>query len=301
MLITAVLSLTLALSIHAGNKTKSSRIDCATGSLASAISKLDRSTSNVIEFTGDCVEDIVVEGHRDLKLIGTNAASITATVYDIDDQFGSTVALSVSRSNITVESVTLNGGAFAAKCDNRSVCVFRDVAMLRGFEALAVQSQSAVDIYGSLAITGNGVGFTGIGIYGASAVNIRPHWLEGYDPDELGYTLSGYYWGVLVQDGSFFRSDNLVVTGNADIGVKVQRGATAKLLSGSALPGIHGNGGWGVNIMNNSAAQVITPISGNGGADLAIGALSSVQARIDSSTIVDCYDDTARSNACPAE
>ena len=297
-LITVILSLIPTQSILAGDKTKSATLDCARGSLASEIDKLDRSVANVLEFTGDCVEDIVIEGHRNLTLRGVNGASVTATVFDPADENGSTTALMISRSDVTVESVTINGGRQGVQCDNRSVCILRDVDILRGFGGLAAQSQSAVDVYGSSEISGTGSGFAGIGVYGASAVNIRPHWVDGYVEGEPGYRVSGFLVGVVAQDGSFFRSDNLEVTGNAWKGMWIRRGTTAKIYSDDSLPGVQSNGWRGVEVTLNSTAHLITPISGHA-EDFALGELSSAQvqdALIDGAIL--CYDDTARSNVC---
>lgn len=54
---------------------------------------------------------------------------------------------------------------------------------------------------------------TGIGVYGASNINMGPNWLSGFDPAEPGPSISGHgFAGASVQDGSFFRSDNVSFT-----------------------------------------------------------------------------------------
>lgn len=283
----------------AATKEKTSVVDCSRTSLAAEINKLDKTSFNVLEFSGDCIEDITVQGHKNLTLRGVGVASITATAFDPNDAFASTTALSVSRSEITIESATINGGYLGVECTDRSVCVLRDVNILRGFEALAVQSQSAADVYGNISIVGAG-GFAGIGVYGASAVNIKPNWANGYDPTEAGPTVSGFGNGVVVQDGSFFRSDNAEISGNSGRGMLVRRGAIVKVFGDSTLPGVTNNGWRGIEVTDNSAAQIVTPISGNGGEAFVLGVLSSARvAAIEIEGDIVCTDDTSRSDACP--
>ena len=311
LLSVATTSLFLTFSTYAAEKTKSTSIACPGSSLADEIAKLDRTVSNTVQFSGNCVEDIIIEGHRDLTLIGLDGASITATAfvpnqYDAENNLivnGETLStdpLFISRSKVTIESITINGGKSAALCDNRSDCVFRDVAMLGGHNGLAVQSQSSADVIGSTSIA-DSVNI-GIGVFGNSSVNIRPAWANGYVADEAGYTISGHgFAGVLVQDGSFFRSDNADISENT-FGVYVRRGAIAKLLSDPELAGINDNA-IDARIQDNSTAQDSTPIRKS----LQIGALTSAQ--VDTSLIaggVQCRDDTARATSfqgamvCPA-
>lgn len=303
LLILSLTSLALSTSVNAAEKSKSTTLTCPGDSLAAAISKLDRTISNTLEFSGDCIEDIRIEGHRELTLIGLDGATITATAY-VENEYDeggyitfngepfSTDPLSISRSKVIVESVTINGGKSAALCDNRSDCVFRNVTMVGGHNGLAAQSQSSVDVIGSSSIT-DSVNI-GIGVYGNSSVNIRPTWADGYVEDEAGYTVSGHgFTGALVQDGSFFRSDNATFTGNF-FGVYVRRGAIAKLIADpSSLAGINENI-IDARIQDNSTAQVSTPI----GTTLQLGALSSAQVNTDLIPGgVTCRDDTARATS----
>lgn len=288
------LSLTPAISIYAGDKIKTASLDCTSISLGAEIAKLDRSVANVLEFTGNCNEDIVVVGHRDLTLRGLDGASITATNE-------AAVALFISRSTITVESTTLYGGSGSASCTDRSDCVFIDVSMFGGDGVLGVQSQSSADLIGSGTISGGSS--IGVGVYGASNVNIRPTWAAGYDSEEAGYAISDNGWtGAVVQDGSFFRSDNTSYTNNGTNGLLIRRGATAKVFSGYSLPGITGNQ-VGIDIYSNSTAEINVPINGND-YGLAIGALSSVKANkapiADNGTNIECYEQPAVLNGgCP--
>ena len=133
---------------------------------------------------------------------------------------------------------------------------------------------------------------------------MRPHWNAGYEPAEAGYEISGHgSTGVLVQDGSFFRSDNTSILENGT-GVIVRRGAVAKLYGGYDLPGISNNG-LGVHIYSNSTADIDTSIRDNDGYGLGVGALTSVRVQTGEGQFsgngqdIDCYDDTARGNVCP--
>ena len=114
-------------------------VKCDKKSLATTIEKLNKSESNTINITGDCNEDIVISGHKDLTLIGHDGASITATLFD-DTPGGaenSTQALNVETSNVKFQNLTINGGGSAVGCI-RSVCEFRDVTIPRGWETASL-------------------------------------------------------------------------------------------------------------------------------------------------------------------
>jgi len=240
-------------------------VDCSKKSLTTEIGKLNTVATNTVRISGNCVEDIVIDGHLNLTLIGNGAASITATD-------PGTTALAINNSHVTVQDLTLNGGASAAGCDNRSTCIFRDVTVQGGSNGLTAQGQSAIDIIGSSSIVGS-TG-TGVGVYGASSVNMRPTWANGFDGAEPGPVVSGHGVGIWIQDGSFLRTDNVTIADN-DVGIEARRNATIKVFANSSDAAISGNSSWGIRVTQSSVGQIIEDFTDNGTA-LIVGALSYV-------------------------
>jgi len=298
----------LTISAHAADKTKSTTIDCSKDSLEAELNKLDRSIPNAVEVTGECTGLVTIEGHRDLTLVGIAPASISG-VYVPEDSAGSTTALDIFDSRVTLQDITINGGNYGLFCSDKSTCILRDVTVQGGHVGVGVQSQSAVDILGSSQII-NSENW-GVGVFGASSVNMRPNWDSGFDPFEAGPLVSGHEVGIWVQDGSFFRSDNVTVTGNVN-GVQAQRDAVIKMFVAYdfdndqyAVPGagVTGNAGYGFQIHRNSTAQIGLPVTNNGGSGIRLGSLSFLQNAglffdQNGGDDVSCEDPTAVSNFC---
>jgi hypothetical protein len=201
---------------------------------------------------------VSVSGHADLTLIGKPGAAITGT---LTPSGGTT--LTVSGSRITVQSLTINGGpsefATGAGCTDRSLCVFANVVIQGGGPnqtGLAMQNQSSADILGATIIRNND---TGLGVFGASTVNMRPN-VDGAP----GPVISGNStFGAIVQDGSFLRTDDVRITGNGT-GVVAQRGAVIKILDENGFGSVDSNAGDGI-VVRSSNAQVAVDLTNNGG------------------------------------
>jgi hypothetical protein len=230
-------------------------VKCDKKSLADVIGKLDKSELNTINITSDCNEDIVISGHKDLTLIGHDGASLSATTFLPGDSENSTSALLVENSHITVQTLTINPGRDVT-CTSRSTCVFRDVTIQGGHNGVRFQDQSAGDILGSSVIQ-NSLG-TGLGIFGASTVNVRPDpWVTG---NEVGPIISGNASrGVFVFDNSFLRTDNVTISNNGG-GVFAQRESVIKILGGQ----VNNNLYEGIVIIKGGSAQIWSEVSNNG-------------------------------------
>ena len=239
-------------------------VDCSKRgtTLTAAIAKLTKSVANTVTISGTCTEDVSVSGHADLTLIGNPGANITGT---LTPSAGTTLNVT-GGSRITVQSLTINGGpsegATGASCTDRSVCVFKNVVIQGGGPSqigLSLQNQSSADILGATVIRNSD---TGLGVFGASTVNMKPDVAGAAGPVISG---NGSV-GAIVQDGSFLRTDDVRITGNGT-GVLAQRGAVIKILSSSSLNGlgsVDSNAGDGV-VVRASVAQVGVNVANNGG------------------------------------
>jgi hypothetical protein len=230
-------------------------VDCSKkASVNTALGKLDRSVANTVTINGTCTEDVVISAHRDLSIVGNAGAGLVATVLS-----GVTATNTVTvngNSRVTLQSLSITGGSVGVYCDDRSTCVLKNVAIQGGQDGgLTVQKQSSADVLGSSSITNSGG--IGIGVYGASSVNVG-------DSDEAtappGPVISGHgYYGLFAQDGSFLRTDNATISGNG-AGVGAERSAVIKILGAQSK--VINNAGEGVWV-RASTAQLGGLISGN--------------------------------------
>lgn len=262
---------------------KIKRVDCGTNTLQGAIDKLDKSTAYSLNIFGNCTENVVISGFSDLTLIGSEGASLTATSFIADDLRGSTIALRVDESKVTVQTLTINGGSFGVWCGNRSICDFLDVKIQRGRNGINYTEQSKGNILGHSMIEGpteyDCTSYEnrcfGLGVYNASSVNImldKDVLLRGVFGGELSTIISGYQgvegYGAYVLDGSFLRADSVTFSNNGK-GVWAQRNSTIKVVGGSVDSEYLGIG---LNQMSTAGSN--TEITTNGGTGIFLGPIS---------------------------
>lgn len=223
-------------------------VDCAKkgANINDALAKLDRSLSNTVNISGNCIENVLINGHRDLSLVAIGTASLSAL-----DANTATVDV-IGSSRVSLRGFTINGGAVGVECDDRSICVLRSVNIVGGSGGgLTLQKQSSVDVFDGSIVNSGAVG---VGVYGASSINIRSE----ATPNPV--VISGHLsTGIFAQDGSFVRVDGATISGNSS-GVAGDRGAVLKLLGTT----ITGNTVHGVSV-RASTAQVAGSVTGNGG------------------------------------
>lgn len=260
-------------------------VDCSKTTLQSEIDKLDNSIANTLYISGHCTEDVVITEFINLTLIGTGGASLTATSFIPEDPGNSTIALLVNHSRVTVKTLTINAGDWAASC-LRSTCDFHDTIIQGGHNGLHYQDHSKGAIIGSTAIQ-NSFGW-GLGVFGASSINIRRvdtfpypagpgpvisgHSLPYYNPEDPSELLYDSGIGAVVLDGSFLRTDSATFSGNGT-GIYAHRNATIKIYGedGGVVDNVHE----GVFVGHASTAGIGLPVTGNGGAGIYVGPLSS--------------------------
>ena len=244
---------------------KAINVDCSKKSLAAKLASLDKAKVNVVNVVGTCVEDLVIEGFKDLSLIGDGSTNLSATVFDPADQSLSTTALTVENSHLSLSSLTINSGAEGLRCFSRSVCNLEDVTVEGGHSGISYQHQSQGDIIGNSAIQ-NSLNI-GIGIFGASSVNLRP---EPFFNPGTGPIITGHgSGGVFMLDGSFLRMDGVSITNNG-LGILARRNSIIKMFNGE----LSNNASVGLILTASSTAQLFTEILGNGGDGVALGTLS---------------------------
>ncbi|MEM7358232.1 MAG: hypothetical protein AAF431_04010 [Pseudomonadota bacterium] len=245
---------------------KTVNVNCDNKSLANKLANLNKNKSHTVNVKGTCTEDLVITGFKHLTIAGNPTATLAPTVYDPADAAASTVTLTVEDSNLTLRSLTVNAGSEGIRCYLRSICDLEDVIVESGHNGMSYQDQSQGFIRGASAIQ-NSLGI-GLGIFGASSVNLRPEPFPGGGP---GPTISGHgSAGVAMLDGSFFRADEATISGN-DIGILGRRNVIVKFFNGG---GITGNTSDGISLTASSTGQLITDVTLNGGNGASVGTLS---------------------------
>lgn len=251
-------------------------VNCDAESLNASIENLDPNESNRIKVTGSCVEDVSIAGHRDLTIVGREGASISATNFDPNDINASTAAVFIDKSEVTLRNLTINAGQSGVECNFRSVCILEKVDVLGGHGGIFVQNQSSMDVIGNVQIS-DSIG-AGVGIYGASSLNMRPLWKDGFDPDEPGAVVTGHdFAGISLSDGSFFRGDSVEISGNGN-GIWAQRDSLVKVFANfTSGPGVRNNTDYGIMLRSSSTAQIGTAITDNGATGIYVGPLTFLQ------------------------
>lgn len=245
---------------------KTINVNCNNKSLATKLANLNKTKSHTVNVKGTCTEDLVISGFKHLTIAGNPTATLAATVFDPLDQSLSTTALSVENSKLSLRSLTINSGAEGIRCFARSVCDLEDVVVDGGHSGMSYQDQSLGFIKGASAIQ-NSLGI-GLGIFGASSVNLRP---EPFVAGGSGPTISGHgSVGVAMLDGSFLRGDGATISGN-DVGILGRRNVILKFFDGG---GITGNASDGISLTASSTGQIITNVTLNGGNGVTVGTLT---------------------------
>lgn len=237
-------------------------------SVQSVIDGLAKTEANTVTVIGACMGSLDIQGHRDLSLVGSGGASITATAeadatINIRDTRIRIRGINVSAANLTY---------FGIACDDHSFCSLDGVSARDATgDGVTVQQQSSANIVGTSAVSFSGNALSGIGVYGRSSANIRPAVF-----DQPGPTIStNGSAGITVLDGSFLRIENASITANQGSGIIADRGAILKVF---ATP-VTNNAADGM-FVRNSTLQLSpqyglpAPVTGNLGAGLVLRSLS---------------------------
>ena len=204
----ALLFLVVALPLCADTK-----VDCAKGeSVNSALAKLKRTGPNIVSVSGNCAEDITIEGFDDLKLVADGASVLTPAAISsrrillvnssrlvaID---GFTVNISGpptwvaefnGSSGVQVKNLTINGGG-GVRLQRSSSVAITDVAFHNATIGVIVGNACQADIRGvTIEYTPPGSGNVGIAVFSGSTAFVE------------GTSISGYNQGALAGGGDFF-------------------------------------------------------------------------------------------------
>ena len=221
-------------------------VNCAKKETISKALKLLISTNpqgpNRITVSGDCNENLAIQGMDRLTLITAKGASIT------DGSGGSSTVIDIEDSHsITVQGFTVNGGNGGVNCGSASVCYLTGNTIQDGAgNGLFISGGSNAFLESNVIQNNGGRGSI---VIGRSQLSSSNDVFQGNAEQ-----------GVDVGSGSHFQTSNSNFLNNA-IGIRVGTG-TAQLGAGM----ISGNVSDGVRLLGNASVAFVGPtITGNGG------------------------------------
>ena len=247
------------LNVNCGQKAGLSTINAALNILKNSGSQ----GPSTIMVTGNCNENVVIQGFDRITLTANPGASIsdasggTAAVVDIED----------SRS-ITMKGFTINGGLDGVVCSTFSICYLttNKVQSSVGQEGVLVSDGSHAFLTGNAIQNNTGRGLT---VNEGSQVLSTSDTFQG-NADTGIVANSGAYLGavklvvqnngsdgaagVIATDHSTLRLISCTISGNALDGVVLQHNAEARFDAYSGPSTVTGNGGSGVSVHDLSFA-----------------------------------------------
>jgi hypothetical protein len=247
-------------------------------SINAALVLLSKQGPHTITISGMCNESVFIEGFDSLTLMSSTGASIndpTPIVPDDND-----IVDIVSSRNVTLQGLTLNGGATGFFCGQFSSCTLTDVNVQFAAFSGVTYNRSGGFILGNTVIEDNGAtsGATGLVLVNAANVVLNQATFPG-GPAPTIQSNGGH--GIQVSDNSTLVAAGVTIQFNGFDGVTSEPGGAASIrLLGCTITQ---NGGNGVHLRSSAArfqqadlgsGPIPNTITANGGDGVRINSLS---------------------------
>lgn len=240
-------------------------------SVGSALKIVQESGSkepSTIMVSGDCKENIVIQGIDRLSLIAVDGASIT------DASNGSLDVIDIIDSqSVSISGFTINGGSVGIQCFEESLCRLKgntiQGAAIHGVQVMWARAELEGDTIQANADRGLSV------ILGSSVLTFKTTLKNNGDGIVLNtashVTASrttiqdNRRFGAVASNNSTLRCISCTITANSSEGVRVQQSSNASF--DVVASSITANGGSGVHLTDLSFAAFSsgTVVTGNGG------------------------------------
>ena len=262
----------------------SSKVDCSKGdSINAELAKLDRTGPNMLEVTGSCAEDIVIDGFDDLTLVAKSGAALNPA-----SATSKMILLVNSSRKVVVDGFAINipapapgaAATWVAEFNGSVGCVMKNLAVTGG-GGIRLQRSSYVSILDST------LHDVGIGVIAGNACNadIRGVTIDntqtpaprgqigiavfgGSTAFAEGVTISGFNQGVtsggnfaVLGPGFFDTARPVVIQGNR-VGLSIGNGGLANLSGPTTITGngqLNNDLSGGV-VVSNGALQLTAPL-----------------------------------------
>ena len=210
-----------------------------TTTISAALKLLNPNVPNTLNISGNCNENVLINGFTRLTLAGKQGATVT-------DASGGTAQtiLVLDSTNVVFQTLRVDGGLDGVQCDSFSVCRFSKVMVENGGAGIQItQSRAELD---NTTIHHTQNALTSLD---ASSVRI-----------DTGVTLDSNINGIVVEGGASLESFGAAITNNRQAGIDVSQHAYLFLSSTT----ISGNGN-GIELVNHSSIHLLgnNTITGN--------------------------------------
>jgi Right handed beta helix region len=226
------------------------------GSINSVLARLDPARTWILEVSGTCKENVVVQSFENLTLIAKPGASIN------DNSGGNLDVVDVFDTHeFSMQGFSVNGGSSGVGCGDYSLCRFsgNTVQGSTGDGIFVARSRASMQGDTLQNNAGRGLAVINGGVAITVGVNFQGNGAEG----------------VVANVGSTLIASNVISQNNSGAGIRVSNHSTLRLIDST----LTGNPGAGVSVNSSSEANFVTNITGNvitgnGGPGVNLGDLS---------------------------
>jgi Right handed beta helix region len=226
------------------------------GSINSVLARLDPARTWILDVSGTCKENVVVQSFENLTLIAKPGASIddnSAGNLDVIDVFDT--------HEFSMQGFSINGGSSGVGCGDYSLCRFsgNTVQGSTGDGIFVARSRASLQGDTLQNNAGSGLAVINGGVAITFGVTIQGNGLGGAD----------------VNVGSTLIATSVISQNNSGAGIRIANHSTMRLIDST----LTGNPDAGVRIVGSSEANFVTNITGNvitgnGGPGVLLGDLS---------------------------
>jgi hypothetical protein len=250
-------------------------VRCQNGeTIGSALSRLNKQATNILKVSGNCQENVVIEGFDSLRIVGNAGTTLTPVPPTTANAIEVTASRAVSIEGLTIRITDGRTAILMAACDN---CLLKNVT-LDGGTGLNAWWGSHVSL-SRVTLTGTG-GWTSIGAWDAVSLDIQDSVFEGpYGAWKCGLCVGFNTTGVVLR--STFRGFGQAIGVNEGAQIRIQDGSTlednwcggADVSTGGLLnfdsSFVRDNGGGcgtgGISVDNATLSIANTQVTGNAG------------------------------------
>lgn len=210
------------------------------GSLTAALAVLNPNAVNTIHVSGNCHENVSIQGFENLTIIANSGASIS------DASSGQLDVIDVADTReFSLQGFTINGGTIGVACFDNSLCHLSGNTVQNSTGDGVLLARARADFQGDTFQNNAGRGLAVIngGLALVSGVTVQGNGASG----------------TIANVGSNIIAVNLTSRNNSGAGIRVGSHSTLRLIDST----VAGNGGSGVTLDSSSEGRFDTNITGN--------------------------------------
>jgi parallel beta-helix repeat protein len=209
------------------------------GSINSVLARLDPARTWILDVSGTCKENVVVQSFENLTLIAKPGASIS------DNSGGNLDVIDVFDTHeFSMQGFSVNGGSSGVGCGDYSQCRFSGNTVQGSTGDGIFIARSRASLQGDTLQNNAGRGLAVI---------------NGGVAATFGVTFQGNAEGADANVGSTLIASNVISQNNGGAGIRIANHSTLRLIDST----LSGNSDVGVRVVGSSEANFVTNITGN--------------------------------------